>query len=176
MGYNGKEYNRSVPSLLLLCAVRHVTWWGCVWLLCSVCYKHWLIFMESQGISSPRDHSSVVTLGVSRARCQEAGGDVRSESYFSVMWCANPVCTRANIPPSYSIILRTPCERHRGYTTFPHIPRKNVWNLNLSVYNFSIKYIMPCFQSIWKPKPFKIRQIVKSNSIQNFAFFPGKRI
>ena len=104
------------------------------------------------------------------------GGDVRSESYFSVMWCANPVCTRANIPPSYSIILRTPCERHRGYTTFPHIPRKNVWNLNLSVYNLSIKYIMPCFQSIWKLKPFKIRQIVKSNSIQNFAFFPGKRI
>ena len=95
---------------------------------------------------------------------------------YSVMWCANPVCTRANIPPSYSIILRTPCERHRGYTTFPHIPRKNVWNLNLSVYNLSIKYIMPCFQSIWKLKPFKIRQIVKSNSIQNFAFFPGKRI
>ena len=125
---NGLEY-RSVASLLLVCAVWHVTWWGCVWLLCSVCYKHWLIFMESQGIlSPPRDHSSgwVVTLGVSRAWCQEAGwlmSDVsRTLQSLCAVWCANPGCTRANIPPPYSIILRTPCERHVGLYTLSLIP------------------------------------------------------
>ena len=47
----------------------------------------------------------VVTLGVSR------GCTLRCEPYLAI-----PVCTRANIPPPYSVIRRAPCER--SYTPY----------------------------------------------------------
>ena len=97
---NGLEY-RSFPSLLLVCAVWHVTSRGCVWLLCSVCYKHWLMFMESQGISSPpRDHSSGsgVTLGVSRASVKRLGG-------WCQMWAVlcNP-CVQCDVQTQRALV------------------------------------------------------------------------